>query len=157
MAEIQSAIGHRYPKAVIPLVNAARSNIEILMYQWKWYGHESAGGVQRLNLALIGAARRGVKIKVLLNIESMGHAITKINTRTAQHLEQYGVEIKWGQVGIVTHAKMMILDDEILVLGSHNYSKSAFSRNQEASIIVKGREDIKEYRQYFRDLWAQFG
>jgi len=157
MAKIKAAIGHRYPKRVIPLVNSARSTIEILMFLWKWYGHESAGGVQRLNLALCGAARRGVKIKVLLNIESMGHAITKINTRTAQHLQQHGIEIKWGQVGILTHAKMMIIDDEIMVLGSHNYSKSAFSRNQEASIIVSGREDIKEYREYFRDLWAQFG
>ena len=156
MAEIQSAIGFNFPKAVVPLINSARSNIEIIQYEWKWYGHENAGGVQKLNLALIAAARRGVKVKVLLNIESMGHAITKINSRTATFLARYGVEVKFGQVGVVTHAKMMIIDDEILILGSHNFSKSAFSRNQEASVVVKGREDIIDYRKYFAALWQQF-
>lgn len=156
MAEIQGAIGFHYPQAVIPLVDAAKSTIEILMYSWKWYGHESAGGVQKLNLAFVAAARRGVKIRCLLNVESMGHAITKINSRTASFLRQYGIEVKFGQVGIVTHAKMVLIDDSILVLGSHNYTKSAFSRNQEASIIVKGRSEILDYRKYFKDLWALF-
>ena len=156
MAKIQGAIAQDYPKRVVPLVETAQNTIEILMYEWKWYGHESAGGVQKLNLALISAARRGVKIRVLLNIESMGHAITKINTRTAQILRLSNVEVKFGQVGIVTHAKMMILDDNILVLGSHNYSKAAFSRNQEASIIVEGRDEILPYRKYFKGLWQQF-
>lgn len=156
MAEIQSAIAHQYPQKVIPLVNEASQTIDILMYEWKWYGHESAGGVQKLNLALVAASRRGVKIRVLLNQESMGHAITKINSRTANFLRQYGVEVKMSPCGQVTHAKMMVLDKRILVLGSHNYSKGAFSRNQEASIIVKGVDEIKPYRDYFDGLWQQF-
>lgn len=156
MAEIQAIIGKDYPKVVVPLVNAARSNIEVLMYEWKWYGHESAGGVQKLNLAIVAAARRGVRIKVLLNTESMGHAITKINSRTQSMLQRYGIDAQMGQFGGVVHAKMMLIDDDWLVLGSHNYSKSAFSRNQEASIAVRGREEIKRYRQYFKNLWDQY-
>ncbi len=156
MAEIQAIIASDYPKVVVPLIVSARSNIEILMYEWKWYGHESAGGVQKLNLALVAAARRGVKIRVLMNSEAMGHAITKINGRTMSFLQRYGMEVKMGQFGGVVHAKMMILDDDWLVLGSHNYSKSAFSRNQEASIAVRGREEIKRYRDFFKNLWQQY-
>ena len=156
MAKIQAIIASDYPKVVIPLIDSARSNIEILMYEWKWYGHESAGGVQKLNLALVAAARRGVKIKVLMNSESMGHAITKINGRTMSFLQRYGMDVKMGQFGGVVHAKMMIIDDDWLVLGSHNYSKSAFSRNQEASIAVHGREEIKRFRDFFKNLWQQY-
>lgn len=155
MAKIQSAIAFQYPQRVVPLIDQAKVKIEIVMYEWKWYGHESAGGVQTLNLALVAAARRGVKIQVLLNIESMGHAITKINTRTASFLGRYGIEVKFGHVGGVTHAKMVIIDRKILVLGSHNFSKGAFSRNQEASIIVEGAEEIKPYCDYFEGLWTQ--
>jgi len=156
MAEIISAIANEYPKVVIPLVNQATTRIDILMYEWKWYGHEAAGGVQKLNLAIKNAAHRGIKVRVLLNIESMGQALTRINTRTAGFLERAGVEVKFGQVGVATHAKMMIIDDRILVLGSHNYSKGAFSRNQEASIVVEGRDEIVPFRTYFKDLWQQF-
>lgn len=156
MGKIQQAIGSHYPKQVIPLINAAQNTIEVLMYEWKWYGHESAGGVQKLNLAIVAAARRGVKVRVLMNSEAMGHAITRINSKTQSMLQRYGIESKMGNFGGVVHAKMMIIDDDYLILGSHNYTKAAFSRNNEASIIVKGREEIKPYRDYFRDLWSQY-
>jgi len=156
MTKITSALGSDYPKVITPLVDQATTSIDILMYEWKWYGHTSAGGVQKLNLAICAAAHRGVRVQVLLNIESMGHAITKINTRTAGFLERAGCKVKFGQVGVATHAKMMLIDDRILVLGSHNFSMGAFKKNQEASIVVDGREDIGPYRQYFKDLWEQF-
>lgn len=155
-AKTLSALGSDYPKRVIPLVVGAQNKIDILMYQWKWYSHESAGGVQKLNLAICRAAKRGVKVRVLLNIESHAHPITRINGRTAGFLEKAGVVIKWGSIGVTTHAKALLIDDDVLVLGSHNFSKGAFTRNQEASIIVKGREAIKDYRRYFDNLWRSF-
>lgn len=156
MAEIQSLIAQHYSKKVIPLVLNARSNIEVLMYEWKWYSHKPSAGVQKLNLALTSAARKGVKIKALLNSESMGHALTRINSNTVSFLQRYGIDAKLGCFGSVVHAKMMIIDDEILILGSHNYTHSAFTRNQEASIIVIGREEIRPYRIYFKGLWDSY-
>jgi phosphatidylserine/phosphatidylglycerophosphate/cardiolipin synthase-like enzyme len=154
-AKIQPVIGSQYPDAVVPLLQAAGQKIDVVMYEWKWYTHESAGGVEKFNLAFQAAARRGVKIRVLLNIESMGHAITKINSRTEQYLRMAGCEVKFGQIGVATHAKVIIIDDRILVLGSHNVSKGSFSRNQEASIIVEGGEAIRAYIDYFELLWSR--
>jgi len=85
----------------------------------------------------------------------MGQAITKINTRTETFLRLAGVEVKFGQIGVATHAKMLIVDDRILILGSHNISKGSFSRNQEASIVVEGGEAIRPYIDYFSVLWSQ--
>lgn len=154
-AKIQPAIGPDYPNVVTPLINSASQKIDIVMYEWKWYTHELAGGVEKFNLAIQAAGRRGVKVRVLLNIESMGHAITKINTRTEQFLRLAGVDVKFGQIGTTTHAKMLIIDDRILILGSHNVSKGSFSKNQEASIVVEGPEAIRPYIDYFRLLWEQ--
>ena len=154
-AQIQSAIATDYPKVVIPLLQAAGHKIDVMMYEWKWYSHENAGGVEKFNLAFQAAARRGVKVRALLNIESMGHAITKINSRTEQHLRMAGCEVKFGQIGVATHAKMLIIDDRILILGSHNISKGSFSRNQEASIVVEGGEAIRAYIDYFNLLWSR--
>jgi len=154
-AKIQSCIGSDYSVQVTPLLQNAQQTIDVIMYEWKWYTHELAGGVEKFNLAFQGAARRGVKVRVLLNIESMGHAITKINTRTAQFLKLAGVDVKFGQIGVATHAKMLIIDQKIMILGSHNVSKGSFSKNQEASIIVEGGEAIRPYIDYFTLLWSQ--
>ncbi len=148
-AKIEPVLGSDYPKVVTPLIQSAGHKIDVMMYEWKWYTHENAGGVEHFNLAFQAAARRGAKIRVLLNIESMGHAITKINQRTEQYLRMAGIEVKFGQIGVATHAKMIIIDDRIMVLGSHNISKGSFSRNQEASIVVEGGEAIRRYLDYF--------
>ena len=156
-AEVQSAIATDYPKVVIPLIQSAGQSMDIMMYEWKWYTHENAGGVEHFNLAVQAAARRGVKVRVLLNIESMGHAITKINSRTEQFLRLAGCEVKFGQIGVATHAKILIMDGRVLVLGSHNISKGSFSRNQEASIIVYGGEAVRPYSDYFNLIWSRAG
>lgn len=152
-AQIQPAIATDYPRVVVPLLQAAGHSIDIMMYEWKWYSYEAAGGVEKFNIAFQAAARRGVKVRALLNIESMGSAITKINGKTAQQLQLAGCEVKFGQIGIATHAKLIIIDGRIMVLGSHNVSKGSFSRNQEASIIVDGGEAVRPYADYFRLLW----
>lgn len=156
MAKIQPAIAGNYAQAVIPLINSAQKSIDIMMYEWKWYRHEKAGGVEKFNLSLLGALRRGVKVRVLLNIETSGHILTRINSQSASILKMHGAQVKFGQVGVITHAKMIIVDKKFLVLGSHNISKGAFSRNQEASIVVEGEAEIKPYCDYFDGLWNYF-
>jgi len=155
-AETQAIIGSQYPQTVVPLIQAATTKIDFIMYEWKWYSHEQAGGMEKLNLAVLERARSKVQIRVLLNIESMGHAITKINSRTASFLQQRGVIVKFGQVGVATHAKMVLIDDQCAIIGSHNYSKGSFTRNQECSVLIKGPEAIRPFIDYFKLLWDRF-
>jgi phosphatidylserine/phosphatidylglycerophosphate/cardiolipin synthase-like enzyme len=155
-AKIEAVIGNEYARKVIPIIKAATAKISVVMYEWKWYSHEHAGGVEDLNLAILERARSGVKVTVLLNIESQGHAITRINSRTASFLQQRGVQVKFGTIGTTTHAKMVIVDDRFVVLGSHNFSKGAFSRNQECSVLLEGGEAIRPFIDYFKLLWDHF-
>jgi phosphatidylserine/phosphatidylglycerophosphate/cardiolipin synthase-like enzyme len=155
-AETQAIIGSDYPKIVVPLIEAATTSIDFIMYEWKWYSHEQAGGMEKLNLAVLDRARSKIPIRVLLNIESMGHAITKINSRTASFLQQRGVVVKFGQVGVATHAKMVIIDNLTVIIGSHNYSKGSFTRNQECSVGIKGPDSVRPFIDYFKLLWDRF-
>jgi len=155
-AKVEAIIGSDYYRKVSPIIRSASQKIDIIMYEWKWYSHEFAGGVQQLNNEIISKAREKVNVRVLLNIESMGHAITKINSRTASFLQQRGVIVKFGQVGVATHAKMVIVDDRFCVVGSHNFSKGSFTRNQECSVLIEGGEAIRPFIDYFKLLWDQF-
>jgi phosphatidylserine/phosphatidylglycerophosphate/cardiolipin synthase-like enzyme len=155
-AKVEAIIGSDYYRKVSPVIRSASQKIDIIMYEWKWYSHEFAGGVQQLNNEIISKAREKVNVRVLLNIESMGHAITKINSRTASFLQQRGVIVKFGQVGVATHAKMVIVDDRFCVVGSHNFSKGSFTRNQECSVLIEGGEAIRPFIDYFKLLWDQF-
>ncbi len=155
-AKIKTIIGNDYPKIVIPAIKEAKSTIDIIMYEWKLYTHEKGGGVSDLTLSLIDRARSKVNIRVLLNIESFSHPITKINSRTASYLQEKGVKIKFGNVGVVTHAKMVIIDKKVAIVGSHNYSKASFTKNHECSVYIEGAEAIREYVDFFNLLWNRY-
>lgn len=155
-AEVEAIIGSEYPKKTIPLIKEAKHKINIIMYEWKWYTHEKAGGMEDFNLAMLDRLRNGVEVKILLNIETVNHPLTKINLRTAGYLEQRGAKIKYGQVGTATHAKIIIIDDIKAIIGSHNLTKGAFTRNQECSVLIVGAEAIRPFIDYFNLLWQRF-
>ena len=151
--KIIPAINGDYPEVVIPIIKDCRSSLDVLVYEWKWYGHQAATSIQQLNLEVCSAARRGVKVRVLMNIEHYSHPITKINTRTERFLKNAGCEVKCVRCGGRTHAKMMIIDKNILLLGSHNLCKSSLSTNAEASVVLIDFPVISEYQRYFDSLW----
>ena len=47
------------------------------------------------------------------------------------------------------HEKTIVIDDEILILGSCNFSKSGFYKNDENIIIFKKPDMAKFYKDYF--------
>ena len=50
------------------------------------------------------------------------------------------------------HAKSMLIDDEILVLGSFNFDTSGFSKNMEIGIITKDSNVIQNYNYFIEKL-----
>lgn len=154
--KIVPVIATEYCDKVLPFLQAARTSIDIVMYEWKWYSHAGYSNIQRVALGVAAAARRGVKVRVILDIEHSSHPITKINTRTAKFLRQAGVQVKFAFTSQITHAKMFVIDSSVLILGSHNLTKGALARNQEASIILAGFPEVENYQKWFDSLWRRF-
>jgi phosphatidylserine/phosphatidylglycerophosphate/cardiolipin synthase-like enzyme len=139
---MEAIIGKEFPKKVIPLIEEAKKSIKIIVFDWRWYPHDPANPVQLFNQALVRAKRRGVDIKVLTN---MSDIISILNN--------LGIEARKLTSKNLLHAKVMIIDDEILIIGSHNYTQSAFTMNLEVSIIIKDQQEISRVINYFNNLY----
>ena len=50
------------------------------------------------------------------------------------------------------HAKSMLIDDEMLILGSFNFDQSGFSTNMEIGIITKDSFAIENYNYFIQKL-----
>jgi len=140
---IESIIGKEFPAKVIPLINNAKRSIDIIVFDWRWYPNDPANPAQLFNAAVIRAKNRGVKIRAIMNVDQ----VVKI-------LNGQGCEAKHPKVQKLIHAKMMIIDGEILILGSHNYTQNAFTLNQEVSCILQNACDLAPYQNYFNHLFA---
>ena len=143
---MEAIIGKQYPNKVIPLIEASKSSIKIIVFDWRWYPNDPGNPVQLFNQALIRAQRRGVEIKAITNIKEI------VNI-----LKQNGCQAKTIQTQKLVHPKLILIDDEVMVLGSHNFTQSAFTMNFEASVILQGRTELDEFLRFFDNMYNNYG
>jgi len=139
---MQAIIGKDFPKIVIPLINNAKKNIKIVVFDWRWYPNDSSSPVQQFNQSLVSAVRRGVHIHAVAN-----------NNEIVGILQGVGIDAKKFVSKNIVHAKLMIIDDEIVVIGSHNYTQYAFTMNFEVSCVIDNAEIASEYAKFFNSLY----
>jgi len=142
MENIQTIIGREFPDKVIPLIQQAKKEIDIVVFDWRWYPEQPAYSIQKFNQAIVQKAKSPVVIKVIL--------ITKA---TAAILKSCGVEVSVREFGGLVHSKLILIDDDIVVIGSHNFTYNAFETNFESSVIVKDEFAHAEFKKYFQNLW----
>ncbi|MCD6131918.1 MAG: phospholipase D family protein [Candidatus Hydrothermae bacterium] len=135
-------IGPRFPDRVIPLVERAKKSIDILVYDWRWYPDDIGASIQIFNQTILKKAKQGVRVRAILN-----------NNQTGCILQNNNCEARIKNFKNLLHAKLMLIDDNISILGSHNYTKNAFERNLEVSIIIFNEKLNKIYREYFENIW----
>ena len=143
MSTTQPIIGKEIAGKVIPLIQKAKVSIEIIVYDWRWYPNDPGINIQRFNNEIINAAKRNIIVRV----------ITESN-KTCQILDQNGVKAKKLISKKTIHTKLMLIDKEITIIGSHNYTKNAFNLNEEVSIITDDKETINRLKEYFDNLWS---
>jgi hypothetical protein len=97
--------------------------------------------------ALISAKQRGVEVKVILdqNInfesESMDDAVgSNKNQKAYELLRKNNVSVFFDTSDVYTHAKVIVIDNETVILGSTNWSKAALTRNNEANVLIHSKD-----------------
>ena len=155
-ASVTPLPGRTFLPEVIELVRNVQTELQIILYQWKWEPHQRQSQLQHLSNEVLMSARRGVSVRVLLNKEHQKHHLTSINGLTMRYLREAGCDVKFGPSFPSTHAKLWLFDRKVTVLGSHNLSKKAVFNNDEASVIIKSGIATMEYLRYFDLLWSRF-
>lgn len=134
-------VGREYPAYVIDQVKKAKKSIKVLAFAWYWYENEVGTSIQKFNYELLRAKERGVDVSGVANY---------FNGR-APFLDRK-IKIKVVKLKNIVHAKFIIIDDEILILGSHNLSKNAFELNHEVSVAIDDTSSIARCNTFFENL-----
>jgi len=142
---MQSIIGKEYPIKVIPLIDAAKQSIKIIVYDWRWYPNEPGNPAQLFNQSIVRANRRGVEVKVISNVQDV-----------IAILKSQGCDARRPTTSKMIHAKMILIDDKILVLGSHNFTQSAFTMNYEISLILDDEQPLDNFINFFNNLYNNY-
>ena len=135
-------ISREFPKKVIPLIKKATKSIDIIVFDWGWYPDEIGEQIQIFNNAIFNANKHGVKVRALVQKRLIKVILSKLK-----------IQAKILYSNKLLHIKLMIIDGEIAILGSHNYTKNAFNINHEVSVIIKDEKSILKLEEYFNNLF----
>jgi phosphatidylserine/phosphatidylglycerophosphate/cardiolipin synthase-like enzyme len=134
-------IGRQYPEKVIELIKQAKQSIKIIVFDWRWYGDQIGSINQKFNYEICQAVRRGVEISAVCDSPKIDNI-----------LRNQGVKVFNIPTKKTIHVKMILIDNKILVLGSHNFTKSAFELNHEISVLIEDQESINSCNTFFNEL-----
>ena len=137
-----------YLPVLIKAIDEAQSEIFISIFSFKAGIHKNSYP-DRIMGHLAKAVKRGVDVKVIL--ETTGRLNDELNTQnrqTGKHLEEKGVKVYFDSPRTTTHTKMIVIDEKVLILGSHNFTQSALKYNNEISIMLSRPDLAKGARDY---------
>lgn len=100
--------------------------------------------------ALLRAARRGVRIRLLLPLKSDVPVVKVLSRSSYGPLLDSGVEIFELERELL-HAKIMYIDGERVVLGSANLDQRSFHRNFEINAIIGSQAFATQIKELFEN------
>ena len=102
--------------------------------------------------ALIRAHRRNVKVKIISDDECMKQQGSDI-----QYLRDSGIPTETDtNPEAHMHNKFVVIDSEVLITGSFNWTVAAVNSNQENLVVLQDADICHEYIEYFEGLWRNF-
>ncbi len=126
-------------KTLLGLLNNAQESIEVAMFTWT---HPA------ITDAIIAAKMRGVKVTVVIDSNQGAGS----GSEAVEKLRSSGVTTYLSRGEGLLHYKMAIIDEATLVIGSANWTRSAFTRNDDCFVVLWPLTTNQQ--DYLRRLWG---
>jgi cardiolipin synthase len=152
--DVQLVTDAQYFQAAKKMIQEAKASIQVMMFEMGYYEEYPNTPSNLLIKELIDAKKRGMKVEVILEVREGEDRTTKRNHHTGKILSEGGVEVIYDPPSKTTHAKLMVVDRYLTLLGSTNWTYYALTNNNEVSVLIRSKEVAKELIDYFNRVKA---
>jgi len=148
--------GQEFETWYMRLLKKAEREICISTFRFENPMNKKCKVLDRLFFNLAEARKRKVTVKVLLNLYDEKIRAGQINKKTARELQRFGCLVKRPQGNAVNHAKLLIVDGQEFICGSHNLTRHSFGSNFEISLYYSGDKIIEEMRNIYNTAFKSY-
>ena len=150
--DVQLVTDGQYFLVAKKMIQEAKSSIQVMMFEMGYYDQHPNTPSNILIKELINARKRGVKVEVILEVKEGEDRTTKRNRHTGKILSEGKVEVIYDSLFKTTHAKSMVVDGTLILLGSTNWTYYALTNNNEVSVVIRSKEVAKGLVDYFNQV-----
>jgi len=104
--------------------------------------------------ALIDAHRRGVDVRAIVDYKQLTDRRNRDDAFAVDHLGAAGIPVLVDRPRGLMHDKVMIIDDDVVLTGSFNYTYSAEHRNVENLLVIRDPALAAQYTRHWRSRAA---
>lgn len=115
---------------------------------------DDSGKIKDLLNELVYANWRGLDVRLIIGNSQEG-IIEFANETSYRYLEKKGLPVKLYnyEYDASVHSKYVIIDEELIILGSANWTDNAMSENKEDSIAIYSEEAALKLKKEFEKVW----
>ncbi len=134
-------------------IRKARESIYLIAYLFLLYDYQDAYP-NRIFKDLIDAQKRGVSVHVILDYPKPEYTDEEgpKNQEAYEKLKQAGINVRFDSPEKRTHNKVLVIDKETIIVGSHNYSFDGLRYNNEASLLLRDKDKARRLIGYFDQI-----
>jgi phosphatidylserine/phosphatidylglycerophosphate/cardiolipin synthase-like enzyme len=164
-ARVTPVPNRTYAPELKKLIDSARSRIWIAMLDARYYDEtprtasktkepdEIASLTNMVLAELVEAAVDGIDVRLVCDMGWRGSPPPQ-RVDFMRKLKAAGGKVYEDSPDLTTHAKLAIVDDDFVVLGSTNWSYHALEENNESAVIVQSEQLNGHYAGYIEALVA---
>ena len=131
----------------------ARHKVDICTFKFELSARPDSRPLNSLIDILYNLAARDINIRILLNTTGRRSGLTRINENAAMALKKKGILVRTLPDRRCQHAKILLVDGCLGIIGSHNWSPKSMTENFEVSVVFYGAAYLVETQRHFDKIW----
>ena len=151
MKEVYVLEDQNYYHNVTSDLQKANETILVAMYSMIYDSDDSFDWANDLIKELVNASERGVNVTVIIEYRTF-FGYQNDNLDAYNYLLSNNVTVLLDNGTDTDHMKLVIIDDKIVYVGSHNWSESGLYYNSETSVKIISNEFAELFKTYFETI-----
>lgn len=107
--------------------------------------------------ALLDAGLRKLRCYAILATHPASSRTKNFNRAAALQLQHAGWSVRGAPANKLLHAKVLVIDSQLVFIGSHNLSLANATKNIDLSVRLEGRQTAVPFARFIRDLRTNSG
>jgi phosphatidylserine/phosphatidylglycerophosphate/cardiolipin synthase-like enzyme len=147
---IQPLFNREYYEKLLEVLGRANRSVYVIMYVAKYDPKGVGDPVNRLLDVLAQLRSKGVEVRVVVDDETY-----RSYRETVEYLKNRSIGVRLDPGSrTTTHAKVVIVDGWVVFVGSHNWTESALTLNNEVGVVIHSEGIAQRFVEYFENLWT---
>jgi len=149
--EVYVLTDDEYYQSIVTDLQNANETILVAMYSMVYDPDDPFDWANDLIRELVYAKERGVNVIVIIEYRTYWGYMDR-NLEACNYLLAHNVSVQLDYETDTDHMKLVIIDDNIVYVGSHNWSESGLYYNHETSVKVVSKDIADIFKAYFETI-----